>query len=151
MPNRDTHLAVGIVAGLGAGAIASRRLPSNHQAIECIASAVGGAIGGLAPDVLEPAVSPNHRDLFHSLAVGGALSAAKIADMQATCRRYAADCDGRAAAAPVGSDIRSNEQLKALLWRIAAGLLIGFVAGYVSHLALDASTKRSVPLVTRGF
>jgi hypothetical protein len=30
-------------------------------------------------------------------------------------------------------------------WRIAAGLLAGFIAGYVSHLVLDAGTVSSLP------
>ena len=39
-----------------------------------------------------------------------------------------------------------------LLWRFLAGFVNGFAAGYVSHLALDATIgKRSIPLLTRGF
>jgi membrane-bound metal-dependent hydrolase YbcI (DUF457 family) len=33
-----------------------------------------------------------------------------------------------------------------ILWRIAAGILAGFAAGYASHLILDAFTKNGLPL-----
>ncbi len=38
--------------------------------------------------------------------------------------------------------------LFALLWRLAAGFANGLAAGYISHLALDAVTPRSIPLLT---
>jgi inner membrane protein len=151
MPNRKTHAIAGVGAGLVATAVSARHLPAEHRAIEVLAGTFGGYVGGIAPDVLEPALDPNHRDLFHSVMVGGAVGAAVIADWHASCRQWAAECDARAAAAPIGSDLRRSEELTALLWRLAAGFLVGFVAGYVSHLALDAGTARSVPLIARGF
>ncbi|PYU90685.1 MAG: hypothetical protein DMG25_16690 [Acidobacteria bacterium] len=36
------------------------------------------------------------------------------------------------------------------LWRFLAGFTNGLAAGYVSHLALDAATPRSIPLLTTG-
>lgn len=38
-----------------------------------------------------------------------------------------------------------------LLWRLAAGFANGLAAGYLSHLALDAVTPRSIPLLKTGF
>jgi len=38
-----------------------------------------------------------------------------------------------------------------LLWRLAAGFANGLAAGYLSHLALDAVTPRSIPLLKAGF
>jgi hypothetical protein len=38
-----------------------------------------------------------------------------------------------------------------LFWRFLAGFTNGLAAGYVSHLALDAATPRSIPLLTNGF
>lgn len=151
MPNRQTHVVVGTVTGLAASAISSSDLDAQHRWIECAAGALGGAIGGLMPDALEPAVSPNHRSLFHSLAAAGVLSAATMAKWQATCRLRAESCEGRAFAAPAGSQAQNDELTSALLWRAAAGFLVGFLAGYASHLALDASTKRGLPLVVGGF
>jgi hypothetical protein len=42
-------------------------------------------------------------------------------------------------------------QLAEFLWRFLAGLANGLAAGYVSHLALDAFTPRSIPLLASGF
>lgn len=151
MPSRNTHAPVGLLAGAGASAVSARNLAPEHQAVEILAGAVGGYLGGIAPDVLEPSLSPNHRDLFHSVVVGGALSAAVVAQWHANCRARAAECDSRALAAPIDSETRRDEAFKALCWRLLAGFLVGFVAGYVSHLALDAGTPRSLPLIVRGF
>jgi hypothetical protein len=38
-----------------------------------------------------------------------------------------------------------------LMWRLAAGFANGLAAGYISHLALDAATPRSIPLLKAGF
>jgi membrane-bound metal-dependent hydrolase YbcI (DUF457 family) len=38
-----------------------------------------------------------------------------------------------------------------MFWRFAAGFANGLAAGYVSHLALDAATPRSLPLLVSGF
>jgi hypothetical protein len=42
-------------------------------------------------------------------------------------------------------------RLAELFWRFLAGFLNGIAAGYVSHLALDAASPRSIPLLTTGF
>ena len=151
MPNRSTHVTVGVVAGMGAGLVTGRSLPSDHQAIHVVFAGIGGGLGGAAPDILEPATSPNHRDLFHSLLAGGGLGAAWIADWMSDCHRHAAECEGRVLACAVGSPDKSREEMKALFWRALAGLIVGFIAGYASHLVLDAATKRSLPLLTNGF
>jgi hypothetical protein len=38
-----------------------------------------------------------------------------------------------------------------LFWEFLAGFLNGIAAGYASHLALDALTPHSIPLLARGF
>jgi hypothetical protein len=38
-----------------------------------------------------------------------------------------------------------------IFWEFLAGFLNGLMAGYTSHLALDALTPRSIPLLGRGF
>jgi membrane-bound metal-dependent hydrolase YbcI (DUF457 family) len=38
-----------------------------------------------------------------------------------------------------------------MVWRFAAGLIVGFFAGYASHLALDSTTSAGLPLLTNGF
>jgi membrane-bound metal-dependent hydrolase YbcI (DUF457 family) len=38
-----------------------------------------------------------------------------------------------------------------LFFHLAAGFVAGLPAGYVSHLACDMTTPRSIPFLTRGF
>ncbi len=75
------------------------------------------------PDILEPAVNPHHRQFFHSLAFGGLL----IAGGKALYDWQPETDEGR-------------------FWRKAG--LIGLGA-YLCHLALDATTPRSLPLLGR--
>jgi hypothetical protein len=151
MPRRPTHISAGCISGLAAGILTSKQLPSEHQLLHLVCATIGGTIGGLAPDSVEPALSPHHRSLFHSLALGGAASSGLIANWQARCHEAAAACISRAEQSPLGSAQRSDEETKALLWRGVAGLLVGFLAGYLSHLALDAGTSASLPLLVNGF
>jgi membrane-bound metal-dependent hydrolase YbcI (DUF457 family) len=81
------------------------------------------AVATNLPDILEPAVTPHHRQFFHSLAFAGLLIAAGKAlyDWQ-------------------------PETDEGRFWRKAG--LIGLGA-YLCHLALDATTPRSLPLLGR--
>lgn len=80
----------------------------------------GAALGKL-PDLIEPAVHPHHRQFFHSVVVAAGL----VAGMR-KLYQWAPDDD--------------FEKL------VRAFLLVGGAA-YLSHLALDALTSRSLPLV----
>ena len=151
MPRRPTHVAAGLTAGLGAGIVSARDLPHDEQPLHVVFAALGGVIGGLAPDWLEPGTNPSHRNLFHSLFAAGGITSAILADLRSSCSQAAAACQCRAELFPIGSTQRSNELLKALIWRAIAGLVIGFLAGYASHLALDAGTAKSLPLLFNGF
>lgn len=84
--------------------------------------------GGLAasiltklPDLLEPATSPNHRQFFHSLAFAGLLVAGfmKLRDWETK---------------------DATEEFLKTLGKLA-------IAGYLIHLALDATTSKSLPLI----
>ena len=145
MPRRRVHVAAGGAIGIAIGVATSRKLPRGHQDTHMAFAGIGGVLGSVAPDVLEPATSPNHRAFFHSVAACVALSAARAADWASKCHRAAAECGSRASAA-TDEAVRRWENIKAFLWRALAGFLIGLVAGYASHLALDATTSRSLPL-----
>jgi inner membrane protein len=86
-----------------------------------LASASLAACFGCLPDKIEPALHPNHRQFFHSFAFGALVIYAgkKVYDWQPE------DDFGKAA-------------------RYVA--LVG-IAAYGVHLAMDALTKKSLPLV----
>lgn len=88
-----------------------------------IAGAGLAALATKLPDILEPAVNPHHRQFFHSLAFAGLLIAGgkKLYDWQ-------------------------PETDEGRFWRKAG--LIG-PGAYLCHLALDATTPRSLPLLGR--
>lgn len=87
--------------------------------LSLIIAPIAGAIGGTLPDKFEPATDPNHRDICHSLAGGAALTVgiSKI---------------------PLHVDNMAMN-----LFNVA---LRSSSTGYVTHLAQDARTKKSIPV-----
>jgi len=108
---------------------------------------LSGMGGGVMPDILEPAVSPNHRSVAHSLVAAGGLVVAAKASYHVKCLERAAACEQRAALLVVGSQEWGKERRSAAAWRVIAASALGFVAGYASHLVLDGATPRSLPVV----
>lgn len=140
---------IGALAGGTVAATRAREEPTPEFTAEAIGGLFGGWAGGVLPDVLEPATSPHHRQLAHSLVAAGGLTMAKLAEWQASCRSAATAATQRAGSLPVGCAERNNAESAAILWRLAAGVIVGLVVGYGSHLALDACTPRGLPLIGR--
>ena len=149
MPNRATHAQVGAAAGGICAALRVAGAPTTHQLAETIGGLIGGWVGGVLPDVLEPATTPNHRQAAHSVVAGGTLMLARLAEWQAGCRAAADGAARRALLLPLRSDERRRAETEALVWRFVAGALVGLVAGYASHLLLDATTARGLPFLVR--
>lgn len=111
-----------LTAGAAVGLFLADRQQRTGEAM------VHPVLGGLAasvltklPDMLEPATSPHHRQFFHSLGVACVLAvgAHKLHQWQPGDRR--------------GRFVK------------AVGLLT--ISGYLIHLALDATTAKSLPLI----
>jgi membrane-bound metal-dependent hydrolase YbcI (DUF457 family) len=150
MPRRSVHVVIGAVAGLAAGVATAPRGSDGARATHIVAALLAGVLGGIAPDVLEPAISPRHRSTFHSVSAAGGLGFAAFAKQHARCIEMAAACDQRAAELIPGSDEHNRQLLHAFLWRVGAGAIVGLIAGYGSHLALDAATTSGLPLLGNG-
>lgn len=73
------------------------------------------------PDILEPATSPNHRQFFHGIAF-----AALLARGHAKLDEWTPQT--------------ADQELLRNLGKLA-------IAGYLIHLALDATTRRSLPFI----
>ena len=86
--------------------------------VDALCSAAIVVVGSIAPDVLEPAVHPNHRSIFHSIAGGAAI---------------VHGARGAWGNSDLSSDLKSVLALAAI--------------GYVLHLLADAATPRGLPLV----
>ncbi len=119
MPNRNDHLLYGFLGG-ALGYILIRLIDNAEIKPESVLLAGGiGAVAGLAPDILEPAVNPNHRATFHSVAAVTAIT------------------------------VGANEVHKTeLIDSDADAVLLGGIAGgYLSHLAADSTTQKGLPLI----
>lgn len=161
MPDSRTHKYIGVGAGAAFAFYRAKHLSAQKWLPEVVGGAVGGHIGGVLPDVFEPAISSWHRDVAHSCAIGGAIIGCKngLSALEAACREKAEKSGAipmvpqGAGFVPVPADPLAQllSGIGELFWRFLAGFLNGLAVGYVSHLALDAATPRSIPLLTTGF
>lgn len=116
--NKIEHLITGALAGVGMYLAHRKFMNLQPNLGGTIFSAIGGAIGGILPDVLEPPTNPNHRGPCHSVAAGVAVVTG-------------------------GQQLFASQQVPL---EIKEGLA-PFLAGYVSHLLLDSTTPKSLPLL----
>ncbi len=119
MANASAHR---LVTALAIGMIVAYHESQSGQtsAWPFVAAGLAGALGTL-PDILEPALHPNHRQFFHSIV-------AAVGIGEAMRRLYQWQ-----------PETPSINVLRTLL-------LIGGGA-YLTHLAMDALTSKSLPLV----
>jgi inner membrane protein len=122
MSNANAHI-LGAAITVGALHIAHDRAEERTASGLPLASAgLAGCLASL-PDWLEPAIHPNHRQVFHSVTFGALL-------VYAGARLY---------------EWRPEDDLGEVARYVA---LIG-IASYVTHLAMDALTSKSLPLLGR--
>lgn len=121
MPNGNVHR---LVAAISIGTIcAHSEARRQERTLRPLAGAVLAAGATNLPDILEPACHPNHRGMFHSLAVAGALG-------WAAYRLYKWEPE---------SDF---DEIVRFVLLVGAG-------AYLIHLLLDATTAKSLPLIGR--
>jgi len=120
--NGSTHQLAGAVAAL---VVTQKDTSSKYGALHHPAAAIPiGALLGKLPDMIEPALgNPHHRQFFHSIAVFGLLA--------------------------TGMHKIYHWEPRDDFEKIIRGILLVGGAAYLSHLALDALTSRSLPLVGR--
>ena len=86
-----------------------------------VASSVLGLYAAKLPDMIEPALNPNHRKFFHSFTFGTGVSYAMY-------KVYKWE---------------PNDSVE----KVLRGILLILGGAYLSHLILDASTPKSLPLI----
>jgi len=118
--NGPTHQLAGAIAAL---AITQSDLEDRTSALHHPAAAIPiGAFLGRLPDMIEPSLrNPNHRQFFHSMIALSLLGTG----MHKLYHWYPQDS----------------------IERLLRGLLLLGGAAYLSHLALDALTSKSLPLL----
>lgn len=112
------HMIIGAVVGAAYGFATQMAPRSSHAVIrfdwsQVAVSSAVGTIAGLIPDLLEPATHPNHRKFFHSITAG-------LGVICLLCGKH-------------------THTLPLELRHVLAAT----TAGYLSHLAADATTPRS--------
>jgi hypothetical protein len=153
MANFKEHQTIGGLVGGTAALVCARNQPPLLILAEIYGGWLAGQHAGTWADVAEPATSSHHRDFCHALAptaYGATLVLPQVDSIQTSLRSQAQACFQLAAT--------TNDGLQQVV-NIAAGLLMHVVAGavpavpasYLSHIALDASSPRGVPLLFRGF
>lgn len=153
MSNRETHRVAAIIAGMVVGAHNARGLPPDRAWLVFISNILGASLGGPLPDIGDPPTSPNHRHIAHgavNATVAGYFCLKSLGEWQRSLHARADELKWSRQFLP-DVESRSSSALAELLLRVIAHGLPGFLAGYASHLALDATTPRGLPLVTRDF
>jgi hypothetical protein len=161
MPRRKTHQLIGTAAGTVCVAHRARRQNPRNRLIETAGGAVGGYLGSTFADYLEPAISSWHRGSAHSAGTGTIVFwlVDQLTHWETFCRGKAEQC----AAIPMVPEATAHgivfvpaqlsplvqlfRNFAELFWRFLAGVPTGFATSYLSHLALDAATPRSIPLL----
>jgi len=120
--NAKEHGCFGAVAGAGYTLIRYHRRKSNNPETsfpweQLVVNMVLGFIFATLPDWLEPATNPNHRKFLHSFAMGGLV-------VYGMYGKHTQDMDDKSL-----DTIRS----------------IGM--SYLSHLAAESTTPKSIPLI----
>lgn len=119
MSNAATHGLAGFVAVATCSAADEKR--RGQATLQPLLDGVAGALLTSLPDKLEPAIHPNHRQFFHSVAFAAGVG-------YATYRAYKWQ--------------PTDDWERVLRWLLVIG-----GAAYLTHLALDACTAKSLPLV----
>ena len=150
-----THRKIGTAAG---AVVAFARSSPADDLWKRIAESVGGAIAGnmgaRVPDWLEPAIHSHHRSTVHSIGFGAKVltaAAAATSAWEESCRARATYFAERRREPTTAGVEWIKSFLGELFWRLAAGFISGASAGFGSHLVLDATTPRGLPVFIRGF
>lgn len=119
MPNKLAHCTV---AALATGVvILNIEAKEGKNPLAPAGGSVLAAIGTNLPDMLEPTIHPHHRQVFHSVAI-----VAMIGGGMYKLSQWEPQTEG--------------EKLLKFCLMVAGG-------AYLVHLAMDACTKRSLPLL----
>lgn len=121
MPDRKVHSIIGSTSGAAFYLIESYDKKEDFHLGNCMAGTLGGLLGGVMTDYLDPPNNPNHRKFAHSIIFGSGL----VAGLEDLFNWID------------GLDIYDYFKyfLKCL------------VVGYISHLLIDSTTPKSLPII----
>lgn len=143
------HRRIGFASGSIAAWCAASGQPLSLRAVETIGGAMGGVVGAILPDRFDPPTSPRHRSLAHGMVPVGAAAFWSITNLKRwqTWLRSQATRMQDALATETDGLRRLLLMAGVVACTLAAGAVAGLIAGYLSHVALDACTPASLPVV----
>lgn len=147
MPRKNEHIGIALFAQLAVEVLKPSTLEGDDRFWDVVGACLGASFGGVLPDILEPALSPNHRQFAH-----GIIPAAAAAHFGKGA--HCEGCDSLyiwAQQAPlllVGVGTPPDSAPRWLRFAIA-GFFRGVPVGYLSHLVADFGTPCCLPLVGR--
>lgn len=148
--NAQAHRLGGAMAGGGVAFGTHKGQNGIETLVEILAGTWGGMLGAKFPDWIEPATHSWHRGRAHSFTAAGGIIGGSIQGLASLQSSY----QDRIATARLKLQhaVTPSEQLLRTLeiffWlALVASLAQGLAAGYVSPLALDAVTPRSIPII----
>lgn len=153
MSNRETHTAAAIISGILVGLHRAQGLAPDRAWTVILCNAIGAYFGARLPDIIDPPTSPNHRHVAHgavNATIVGWVCLNSLDGWQHSLHAQADELSRSRQFLP-DEDSRGNSAMAELLLRVGADGLPGLLAGYGSHLALDATTPRGLPWVMRDF
>lgn len=152
MPNRQRHVEIGLVIALVVIVVLVAIDDERRRfVLEHVGAGLSALAGSVAPDVLEPATTPNHRKLFHSVvALAGTGAAAldpsdRLLQWRERLWSAAESARRQRVSLPRGHSRRANLWFKECAYHMAAGASIGFPVGYGAHLIADSDTPDGLP------
>ncbi len=147
--NGHAHKQVGGPTGAVAAFALARKQTPAARIVETFGGYVGGVVGARLPDIIDPPTCPHHRSIGHGIVPVGLASRACLDRIPAWQEQLRRSAEEHSVAAAQTTDVweRLLHSLLELLCRVGAGMLAGIPAGYLSHLALDATTPAGLPLI----
>ena len=149
MPNRRVHVATSTPAGAVYAFHKTKYQNELTRLQELVGGALGGYLGGILPDQIDPPAHPGHRSVGHGFCPVAVVAASwnhNLESWQSRLRQLANEHDyhGFQSADPI---LKGWHAIMALALRLLSGFLAGIGAGYITHVALDSLTASCLPLV----
>jgi membrane-bound metal-dependent hydrolase YbcI (DUF457 family) len=143
MANGNEHRVVsGAAATVAASLYAYKKVKTEYAFLYPIGGVLGGIVGGKLPDIIDRPDTPNHRSFAHSVAlVGFSVWTEKetvfFQNILTELQVIAEELNNK------------GEIFLAVCCHFIAAFIIGLVAGYGAHLALDTCGARKLPLLCK--
>lgn len=149
MANGGDHRLAGMALGAGFACYQARKQSPEDLLIEALGGVIGGNLGARMPDIIDPPLHPRHRSLGHGVVPVGAGAYASVRSLQGWQEFLRREANRRAELSPVANSPLESlwHWVVSLLCRLGAGAVAGFLAGYGSHILMDAVTPSSLPLI----